>query len=301
MQQTVLILGGSGKAGSHAADAFWNAGWTIRQYKRGTDMTQAAIGADVIVNGLNPPNYHNWAKTIPTITGQVIAAAKASGATVILPGNIYNFGNQPGTFDERTPQHPHTRKGKIRAAQEQSYRQSGVQTIVLRAGNFIAPGSHDDIMSSGLMRNIHNGRLTALGPADTVQAYCYMPDWARAAVMLAEKRDTLATFEDVPFPGHSFTYRKLCETVNAASGKTHRLTAFPWWVMHALSPFWELAREMAEMRYLFAMPHKISAEKFDQLLPAFQPTDLHTVMLAGLPADIHPDKVMRSGKQPITV
>ena len=45
------------------------------------------MGADVIDNGLNPPNYHNWAKLIPQITADVIAAAKASGATVLLPGN----------------------------------------------------------------------------------------------------------------------------------------------------------------------------------------------------------------------
>jgi len=56
MTQTVLILGGSGKIGSHAATAFWNAGWTVRHYDRKTgDMTSAAMGADVIINGLNPP------------------------------------------------------------------------------------------------------------------------------------------------------------------------------------------------------------------------------------------------------
>lgn len=293
MQQTVLILGGSGRAGSHAADAFWNAGWTVRHYKRGTDMTEAALGADVILNGLNPPNYHNWAKIIPAITEQVITAAKASGATVILPGSIYNFGNQPGTFEENTPQRATTRKGRIRIAQEQSYRASGVQTIILRAGNFIDPKGNGDIMEVGLMRGIAKGKITALGPVSTMQTYCYMPDWGRAAVMLAEQRSSLGQFEDVPFPGHSFTYRELHQAVNEATGKTYTLSTFPWWIMRALSPFWELAREMSEMRYLYAMPHRISTAKFDHLLPGFQPTPLEQVMLAGLPRDIHPNQVMR--------
>ena len=113
MRQTVLILGGSGKIGSHTADAFWNAGWEVRHYDRKTgDMTAAAMGADVIVNGLNPPAYHDWERTIPAITAQVIAAAKASGATVIIPGNIYNFGDQPGVLDENTPQTAHTTQGR---------------------------------------------------------------------------------------------------------------------------------------------------------------------------------------------
>ena len=299
MTQTVLILGGSGRAGSHAADAFWNAGWTVRLYKRGTDMTTAALGADVILNGLNPPNYHNWAEIIPAITAQVITAAKASGASVILPASIYNFGDQPGTFDENTPQRATTRKGQIRIAQEQSYRNSGVQTILLRAGNFIDPTGNGDVMSVGLMRDIGKGKITALGPIGTVQAYCYMPDWGRAAVMLAEKRHSLSQFEDVPFPGHTFTYSALHETVNAATGKTHKLSTFPWWLMRALSPFWELAREMSEMRYLYAMPHKISADKFNRLLPDFAPTDLRSVMLAGLPRDIYPHKAVRPSRQTI--
>lgn len=59
MTGTVLVLGASGSFGSHAAREFAAAGWQVRRYQRGTDMVAAAQGADVIVNGLNPPNYHN--------------------------------------------------------------------------------------------------------------------------------------------------------------------------------------------------------------------------------------------------
>ncbi len=39
MGGTVLILGGSGKIGQHASRAFAAAGWTVRRWTRGTDMT----------------------------------------------------------------------------------------------------------------------------------------------------------------------------------------------------------------------------------------------------------------------
>lgn len=299
MQQTVLILGANGKIGSHAADVFWNAGWAVRKYERGTDMTKAAEGADVIINGLNPPNYHSWAKTIPAITAQVIAAAKASGATVIIPGNIYNFGNQPGIFDETTPQTPNTRKGQIRVEMEQAYRDAAVQTIILRAGNFIDPRGNGDLMSLAMMRDIKKGKVTALGDPDAMQTYAYVPDWARAALKLAEKRQSLAQFEDVPFPGHAFTANDLLARVQQVSARRIRLTRFPWAIMTLLSPVWELAREMREMRYLYTMPHRIGAAKFNRLLPDFDPTDLDEVMLCGLPADIYPDKVVRPGSQTI--
>jgi len=284
MQQTVLILGANGKVGSHAAEAFWNAGWTVRHYTRGTDMTQAAKGADVIVNGLNPPNYHNWAETIPAITAQVIAAAKASEATVIIPGNVYNFGNNPGVLNEKTPQHTNTRKGQIRVAMEEAYKASGVQTIILRAGNFVDPLGNGDLMSMMFMRDIAKGRLTAAGDPNSMQAYAYLPDWAQAALALAEKRHDLAQFEDVPFPGHAFTINQLRDTVAAATHRQTKIIQFPWWLMTILSPFWELAREMREMRYLYSMPHQIDGTKFDRLIPDFQPTDLEEVMLSSLPA-----------------
>jgi nucleoside-diphosphate-sugar epimerase len=293
---TVLILGGNGKIGHHSAKAFAAAGWTVHHYNRKTDdMTKAAIGADVIVNGLNPPAYHDWENLIPAITKQVIAAAKASGATVIIPGNVYTFGNQPGTFDENTPHLATTKKGRIRIAMEKTYRSSGVQTIILRAGNFIDPEGNGDIMSMFILRNIRKGKVTAGGAPDTKQAYAYVPDWARAAVMLAEKRATLAQFEDVPFAGHSFSYQELRDVLARKTGRNLKVAQFPWWMMSILSPFWELARELREMRYLYALDHQMSGEKLARLLPDFQPTDRETVMCAGLPAELDPDKAVRSG------
>lgn len=300
MKQTVLILGGTGKIGSRAADAFWDAGWEVRHYDRKTgDMVKAAKGADVIINGLNPPAYHDWERTIPEITSQVIAAAKASGATVIIPGNIYNFGDQPGLLDENTPQIASTKKGRVRIEMEQTYRASGVKTIVLRAGNFIDPAGNGDIMSMLMMRDIKKGRITAAADPKTLQAYAYVPDWGRAAVKLAEKREALAQFEDVPFPGHAFTTVDLQACVSHHTGRKIKITRFPWWLMTLLSPFWELAREMREMRYLYAMPHQVGAEKFNRLLPEFTPSDLDDVMLAGLPRDIDPHEMVRPSSQTV--
>ncbi len=295
MKQTVLILGSSGKIGSRAADAFWDAGWTVRRYDRTTgDMVKAAMGVDVIVNGLNPPAYHDWERTIPEITNQVIAAASASGATVILPGNVYNFGDQPGILDENTPHSPNTKKGRVRVEMEEAYRVSGVQTIVLRAGNFIDPAGNGDIMSMLITRNIAKGQITAAADPDTLQAYAYVPDWARAAVQLAEKRRELAQFEDIPFPGHAFTTNDLHRYLSNKTQRQLKISQFPWWLMSLLSPFWELAREMREMRYLYAMNHQISSQKFDRLLPGFELTDLEQVMQAGLPPDIDPNEVVRA-------
>ena len=261
-------------------------------------MVGAAKGVDVIVNGLNPPAYHNWANIIPDITRQVIAAAKANGATVILPGNIYNYGDQPGTLDENTRWKAHTRKGQIRIEMEKAYQTAAVQTIVLRAGNFIDPAGNGDIMSMLVTRELGKGKVTAAGDPDTLQAYAYVPDWARAAVLLAEMRENLALYEDIPFPGHAFTTTELRDHLARKLNRDLKINKFPWWMMTMLSPFWELARELREMRYLFAMSYQISGEKFARLVPEFRATDLATVMEAGLEPDIKPNEPMRPSRHP---
>jgi nucleoside-diphosphate-sugar epimerase len=300
MTQIVLILGANGKIGSHAAEAFWNAGWQVRRYSRETDdITAAAMGADVIVNGLNPPHYHNWSGIIPRITRDVIAVARTSEATVILPGNIYNFGTVDGAIDPATPQNATTRKGRIRIEMEQAYRTSGVPTIVLRAGNFITPDGNGDIMSILMLKQANRRKVTALGRPDARQAYAYVPDWARAALALAERRADLPAFADIPFPGHCFTAADLRDALSHATGNRWRINRFPWWLMTACSPVWELAREFREMRYLFEMDHWIDGACFAKALPDFRQSPREEVMLAGLPADIHPDQAVRTGRQTV--
>jgi nucleoside-diphosphate-sugar epimerase len=299
MTKTVLVLGASGKIGTHSSEAFERAGWCVRRYERASNsLNGAAKGVDVIVNGFNPPAYHDWARQIPRITEQVIDAARVSNATVIVPGNVYNFGNRGGTWGEDTPHLPNTRKGRIRVDMEQAYRNSGVRTLVLRAGNFIDPKGNGDVMSLLFLRSIKSGKLTVAGDPSAMQAYCYLPDWARAAVLLAEKRESFAPFEDIPFPGHSFTALQLRQFLTEALNRDIAISNMPWWAMLLLSPFWELAREMLEMRYLWSLSHTLSEVKFHRLLPDFRPTPLDVVMRAGLPTNLL-DKLFLNGRERI--
>ncbi|MBN8291983.1 epimerase [Rhodobacter sp. NTK016B] len=286
MTQTALILGANGKVGDHVARAFRAAGWSTRAYQRGTDMTKAALGCDVIFNGLNPPNYHDWATILPAITTQVLAAAKASGATVLFPGNVYVYGSQPGPWDDTTPHRPVTRKGRIRAEVEARYRDAaadGVQTIILHAGDFIDPDSDQDLMSIVMLRKLDKGIVTTMGDPDADHAYAYLPDMARVMVMLAEKRAELPAFSDTAFPGHTLTTRELTEALSQMTGHPLSIRRFPWWALRLGAPFSELARELSEMRYLYDTPHRLSGKALSTCLPDFRATPLGEVLRTMLP------------------
>ena len=280
----VLVAGASGNFGAAAARAFQAAGWEVRRYQRGTDMAAAAMGCDVIVNGLNPPMYHDWARLIPAITAQVLDAARASGATVIVPGNVYVYGNQPGPWGADTPHVPCSRKGAIRATMEAQYRASGLPVILLRGGDFLdetAPGSFLNMVT---LKGLAKGKLTIAGTPDVQRAYAYLPDMARVAVALAERRAELPRFADIPYAGLSISMADLKAEIERQSGRKLRYTQMPWGVMRLLSPVWELARELREMRYLYDLPHSLDPAYLAQILPEHQDTRFEQVVAAHLAA-----------------
>jgi len=72
----------------------------------------AAAGARIIVHAVNPPNYRDWLGLALPMLENSIAAAKSSGARVVLPGNIYNYGSSfVSDLREDSLQHPVTKKG----------------------------------------------------------------------------------------------------------------------------------------------------------------------------------------------
>lgn len=282
MEQTALILGASGLFGSRAAEAFAHAGWRVRRYQRGSDMARAAMGAQVIVNGLNPPNYHDWTNLIPKITSEVIAAARASGATVIVPGNVYVYANQPGPWGPDTPHRPTTRKGAVRATMEAAYerasRAGDIRVIILRGGDFIDPAAPASIMRMVVLKGLARGKITAMGVPDAARAYAYLPDMARVAVALADRRADLPAFADIPYAGLNFATSDLAAEISRQTGRPIKITRFPWWIMRLSAPFWELARELTEMRYLYSLPHGLDPAPLARLLPDLAATPFAEVV-----------------------
>jgi nucleoside-diphosphate-sugar epimerase len=151
MSRLALVLGASGGFGGQMVLALQAAGWQVNRYKRGTDMAAAAKRAELIVNGLNPPAYHDWDRQIPRIAAEVIAAGRASGATLLVPGNVYPYGMEPGPWGPDTPHRPTSRKGRIRAEMEATYRHAaetgGPRCILLRGGDFLLPDAPQMLMN----------------------------------------------------------------------------------------------------------------------------------------------------------
>jgi nucleoside-diphosphate-sugar epimerase len=300
-QQRVLVLGAKGRMGRAAVAAFADAGWQVSTLVRpgrargmpeehhaieadafnAVDVTEAAAGVDVIVNALNVP-YEHWARDLPRLTRSVLAAAQASGASVIVPGNVYNYGEaMPELLTEHTPHAAQTKKGRLRCEMEQSYQaaaQRGVQTLILRAGDFIECGKTGNWFDSHIAHRASRGVFVYPGPMDRVHAWAYLPDLARAMVGLAQQRSSLGRFEEFGFEGFSLTGEELAVGVGRATGIPQRVKRFPWAMLKLLAVFSPRMHEVLEMEYLWRVPHRLDGSKLARVLGDFHATPLDVAL-----------------------
>ncbi|WP_456386175.1 epimerase [Profundibacter sp.] len=297
MSKTVLILGATGRFGRHSATAFAARGWDVRKFDRASgNLRDAATGVDVIVNAWNPA-YPDWAKQVPKLTAQVIDAAKSSGATVIIPGNVYNYGaDAPAVYDVDTPHRATNPLGRIRIEMEAAYRASGVPTIIIRAGDFIDTQASGNWFDMTMIPKLAKGRFIYPGNPDIAHAWAWLPDLANAAAELAEIRADLPAFTDVPFAGFTLTGNELTQAISACLGREIRLKKMSWLPLLIARPFWPLAKHLLEMRYQWDKPHQIDGANFAALLPDFKMTPLADALPLALGDYIDPDKMMTRGK-----
>ena len=296
MTGRVLILGASGRFGRNAADAFWNAGWQVRRFERGTDdLDTSAKGCDLIVNGWNP-SYPDWASQIPALTRQVIQAAQKSGATVAIPGNIYGYGpDAPEQLAADTPHRAQNPLGRIRIDMENAYREAGIRTIILRAGDFLDTEASGNWFDKIMIGQLHKGRLIYPGRGDIAHAWAYLPDMARALVELAEMRDQLADFEDVPFPGYRLSGQDMAVALGKVLNRPISLRQMSWLPLHILRPVWPMAGKLLEMRYLWDKPHWLDNHRFDELLPGFTATAPTAALALAIKHKVDPDQTVARG------
>jgi nucleoside-diphosphate-sugar epimerase len=298
--KTIVILGAAGRLGDASATAFLEAGWRVRGLVRGRKGAQlhpdvewieadaedraalvaACSGAAVVLNALNP-DYTAWDEKLMPLAHNVIAACEASGATQLLPGNVYNFGYgvRPGMAEDMA-QTPSTPKARVRIAMEDLFRRRaaevGVQTLVLRAGDFYGgrrPGGWLDMFILGKLRR---GIFTWPGPMDVPHAFAYLPDLARGFVALAEVRRDRPAFDCFHFPGHTLTGTEMLSATERAVGHGLAVKHVAWTLMKAGGLFVPILREVAAMSYLWRKPHSLDGAKLAAtvgVLPSTEPVD----------------------------
>lgn len=297
MTKTALVLGATGGIGGATAEALLAHGWRIRALIRdpagaatrlpglaqiewvagdamnANDVMEASAGVTVIVHGVNPPKYRNWRGLALPMLSNTLEAAKARGARIFFPGNVYNFGRDAGAVvNETSPQTPRSRKGAIRVEMEDMLKlaaEGGARVLIVRAGDFFGPNAPGSWFSSVMIRPGRPVRsVTYPGTPDVGHAWAYLPDLAETVVQLLEREVDLSDFEVFHFGGHYFERGiEMAEAVRRVAGKPDApIKRLQWFAVSLLSPAVPLFWELNEMRYLWQEPLRLDNGKLIDFL-----------------------------------
>jgi nucleoside-diphosphate-sugar epimerase len=295
-RRTVLILGANGRFGAAAVEAFAAAGWRVlaqarrapAQLPEGAEalrlplddaaaLANAAAGAEVVVHAVNPP-YDQWDGQMLPLARQGMDVAERLDALFMLPGNVYGFGEgMPARLTEETPEQPTTGKGRLRVALEAEMRDRAeagrFRAVVVRAGDFYGSGQGSwlDLI---IAKDLAKGRLVYPGPLNLPHAWAYLPDLARAFVAAAERSlgEEAPAFEVLHFAGHTLTGAQFLDLLEAAAAdigaapataldRGWKRAGMPWPLIRLLGVFGPTLKAVAEMSYLWRIPHALDSTR----------------------------------------
>lgn len=304
--KTALVLGATGGVGGSVAAALLRHGWHVRGMARDVagiripgqiewvqgdamqraDVMRAAEGATVIVHAVNPPNYMNWDKLVLPMIDNTIAAAKAVGARVVLPGTVYNYDpEKTPVVDADTPQNPKSGKGAIRVALERRLEQAApeVPSLILRAGDFFGPGARSSWFAQAMVAQGKPVRRIVNPARGGGHSWAYLPDLAETFARLLDRPERLRPFERVQFEGvYDDTGMRMVDAIRKACGRKVPVYGFPWWAMRLLAPFGGFPREAAEIAPVWRHPMRFDNTRLVELIGPEPRTPLDEAMRATL-------------------
>lgn len=304
----ILVLGAAGRLSRLVAETFRDAGWTVRGQVRpgaagrlpsgvlpveadGRDaaaLADAARGADVVFHGLNPV-YTAWRRDVPALSAAAIAAGRASGGLMLFPGNVYGFGaGMPERLHPDTPEHPTTEKGRLRVALERDLvaeaGRGAFRLAILKAGDFFGGPGKGTWFDQAIAAKAGQGIFTAPGPMDLVHAYAYLPDLAATFLKLATAGDRLRPVQSFHFEGHAVTLREMAAAMERVLGRDLTVRPMPWWLLRMVGLVNPMMRDLAEMSYLWRVPHRLVDPRLAAAIGAVPATPLDAAVAAALAA-----------------
>ncbi|MEV6671394.1 NAD-dependent epimerase/dehydratase family protein [Streptomyces sp. NPDC051162] len=231
-------------------------------------LTEASRGATAIYGCAAPP-YHRWAGEWPPLASSLCAAAEATGAVLVMLGNLYGYGPVDGPMTEELPLAATGPKGKVRAAVWEQARklheQGRIKTVELRASDFFGPGVTDGGHLAGRVvpRLLRGKPVTALGDPDAPHSWSYLPDVARALVEVAGEERAWGRAWHVP-TRPALSTRQMIDRLAAEAG-TEPVTVrgLSPAVLGLASLFSPLLRELKEIRYQFDRSFVVDSSAYE--------------------------------------
>ena len=152
-------------------------------------LKELSRGASVIYNCTHAP-YERWPEVLPRLQENLIEAAAASGAKLVVIDTLYLYGPTQGEpMREATPHLATSRKGRLRAELAwgylQAHRTGHARVAIGRAADFYGPSVLNSVLGAYTFPAALKGEpVLTLGDTTLPHSYSYMKDIAKGLAAL---------------------------------------------------------------------------------------------------------------------
>lgn len=285
--QALHTVFGAGQVGLKLAHELLDLGHRVRLVRRGPagparagltwmsgDVTdpafadEAARGAAVVYNCVNPPDYSKWDGVLEPMMRAVRGAATRAKARLVVLDCLYMYGAPETTpFDEDTPMRPCSEKGEQRKLLVEelfvAHRKGEVEVTTGRASDYLGPDTpRSMLLHPRALARLRAGKSVELfADPDVPHAYNYTVDVARALAVLGTRPEAVGRAWHLPAVWTG-TSRELLARCGALLGHEVRTTVIPRWALGAIGLFWAEGRAIKKMLYQWDRPYVLDDRRF---------------------------------------
>lgn len=240
-------------------------------------LQNIASGVSFIFHGANV-SYEHWATAMPIMTRSIIDAAEHASATIIFPGNNYNYGQIDQPISEITPFNPNSNVGEVRVKLERMLQlatdQGRIRTLVVRMSEIWGP-SVANKQFAPIFENAPIGKAMPWMISTKVpQQLLYAPDAGRAIALLTN-RDDLKPYEVFNIGGTQVkSIESWLQEIGNVAGKPAKISVMPKAMISILSHFIPVLKEIKSMAYKFETTIILNDDRFSALYPDFRQTPM---------------------------
>lgn len=290
-----VVLGATGGIGSALVEELAGRGHKVRAVSRGGSVPAgtgdvesfkadvstpggartACKGAAVVYYAAQPA-YTRWPEEFPPMTDAVIEGAAAADTKLVFADNLYMYGPCTQPMTEETPQKATSRKGKTRILLADkllgAHRSGRVRVATGRASDYYGPGGITSLAGDTLFGAAVAGKTVRwLASLDVQHQFNYLPDIARALVILGEREEADGGAWHLP-AAEPLTGRRFAELVFAEAGSPAKAAVFSKRFTRLIGVFVPPLREFPEIWYQYESPFFADTSKFQETFGRFTPT-----------------------------
>jgi nucleoside-diphosphate-sugar epimerase len=290
-----VVLGASGGTGRAIVDELVRQRRPVRAVARGRADLPASVdqvaadlydpetaaravnGASVVYHAAQPP-YADWIGNFERLNDAVARAAGAAGARLVFADNLYRYGPGGSPMTEATPPRATDRKGAQRARLAADllarHERGEVEVAVGRSSDYFGPHGRNTGLGERVFGALVAGKAASgVGSLDVEHSFSYLPDLARAMVMLGDRDEAAGRAWHLPVTD-PMTVRAFLERAFMVAGLPARIRVDGPMALRLAGLFVPMVREVRVVLYQWMEPFVSDWSAFEAAFGPFERTPL---------------------------